>query len=60
MKCMLKYVSQQISGTEKAQWSLIIRAVRGGSRIPGKEVRRYKGMGDRFADFISFFLMKMK
>ena len=29
---------------------------RGGSRISGKGVRMYKGVGVRFADFISFFL----
>ena len=28
----------------------------GGSRISGKGVRMYKGMGVRFGDFISFFL----
>ena len=29
---------------------------RGGSRVSGKGVRIYKGVGVRFADFISFFL----
>ena len=29
---------------------------RGGSRISGKGVHMYKGVGVRFADFISFFL----
>ena len=29
--------------------------IRGGSRISGKGVRMYKGMGVHFADFISFF-----
>ena len=29
---------------------------RGGSRISGKGVYMYKGVGVRFADFISFFL----
>ena len=29
---------------------------RGGSRISGKGVHIYKGLGVRFADFISFFL----
>ena len=27
---------------------------RGGTRISGKGIHRYKGVGDRFADFISF------
>ena len=29
---------------------------RGGSRISGKGVHTYKGVGVRFTDFISFFL----
>ena len=29
---------------------------RGGSRISEKEIYMYKGVGVRFADFISFFL----
>ena len=29
---------------------------RGGSRISGKGVHMYKGVGARFADFIAFFL----
>ena len=32
------------------------RYCRDGSKISGKEVRMYKGMEVRFADFISFFL----
>ena len=32
------------------------RVLRGGSRISGKGVHMYKGVGVRFADFISFFL----
>ena len=33
-----------------------INMVRGGSRIFGKGVHMYKGVGVRFADFITFFL----
>ena len=34
----------------------LVLTPRGGSRISGKGVRIYKGMGVRFADFISVFL----
>ena len=43
--------------------TLAIVMNRGGSRISGKGVHMYKGVGVGFADFISFFLkypMKMK
>ena len=33
-----------------------VTSSRGGSRISGKGVHIYKGMGVRFASFISFFL----
>ena len=39
-------------------WSLYLNCdqlVRGGSRISGKGVHMYKGVGVRLADFISFF-----
>ena len=34
----------------------IWRRFSGGSRVSGKGVHMYKGVGVRFADFLSFFL----
>ena len=53
-----KYLVKRILDT-----CILAMGVRGESRISWKGLRKYKGMGVRFADFISFVLkypMKMK
>ena len=53
-----KRINIQISGKTYPSYTCILAmpGVRGGSRISGKGVRMYKGMGVSFADFVSFIL----
>ena len=44
-----------IFGFYSAETNFVLFKFMGGSRISGKGVRMFKGMGIRFADFISFF-----
>ena len=63
--CMFIYKSNQLAyillcdRMQENKTIHFISVVREGSGISGKEVHMYKGVGVRFADFISFFFLNI-
>ena len=52
---ILSVIRENKTLAKKAEFT-VCQFNRGGFRISGKGVHMYKGVGVRFADFISFFL----